>query len=148
MPITAPIAFTIESYHSIVRSLPECSSKAVGTCKCIVTFLSNSFGKQKRTGRFAKFWREQTSLLWHLHHGDTLTFVLGPLLLTTPKGLILWLLLAAKLRPDILPAVQHAHDQDAIGLLLVKHDVAAMSHMAKASFTRVGNCADLRKPTV
>lgn len=83
MPITAPIAFTIESYHSIVRSLPECSSKAVGTCKCIVTFLSNSFGKQKRTGRFAKFWREQTSLLWHLHHGDTLTFVLGPLLLTT-----------------------------------------------------------------
>ena len=40
---------------------------------------------------------------------------------------------ARKTNTDILPAVQHAHDQDAIGLLLVKHDVAAMSHMAKAS---------------
>jgi hypothetical protein len=35
------------------------------------------------------------------------------------------------MRPDILPAVQHAHDQDAIGLLLVKNHMAAMHKAAE-----------------
>jgi hypothetical protein len=36
------------------------------------------------------------------------------------------------MRPDILPAVQHAHDQHAVGLGLVKHDVAAVDDAAEA----------------
>lgn len=36
------------------------------------------------------------------------------------------------MRPHILSAVQHAHDQHAIRLLLVKHDVAAVYEAAEA----------------
>src|SRR5262245_24885739 len=42
------------------------------------------------------------------------------------------LLPAAKIRPDILPAMQHAYDQHAVGLRLVKHDMAAIHDAAKA----------------
>ena len=45
---------------------------------------------------------------------------------------MLRLLTAAKLRPDILPAVQHAHDQHAVGLRLVKNHVAVMHDAAQA----------------
>ena len=36
------------------------------------------------------------------------------------------------MRPHILPAVQHAHDQYAIGLWLVENHVAAMHNAAES----------------
>jgi hypothetical protein len=44
----------------------------------------------------------------------------------------LQILTAAKMFPDILPAVQHAHDQHAVGLRLVKNHVAVMHNAAQA----------------
>jgi hypothetical protein len=43
----------------------------------------------------------------------------------------LWPLTAAKMPTDILPAVQHAHDQYTVRLRLIKHDVAGMDDAAE-----------------
>jgi hypothetical protein len=52
----------------------------------------------------------------------------------------LHLFTAAKMCPDILAAVQHAHDQDTIGLLLVIHHVAAMHDAAESGRLQILTC--------